>query len=197
MDSKVIALDLGQVCVQVRGELCFAKLGYSPTDVIPQELFGWCDELESGMISEAEFFERFRRFTGSNLDRDTLQDAFCSIIAGAVPGMEELVAQMPHWGLRPIFLSNISAIHLKCVRKVFSGASNNPDGIYSFAVGARKPDPRIYQAFEKRFGRPTLYVDDRLELIVAAQELGWEAELFQGATELEKSLRNRKLVNCN
>ena len=37
MDRKVIALDIGQVCVQVRGELCFAKLGYRSAAEVPAQ----------------------------------------------------------------------------------------------------------------------------------------------------------------
>ncbi len=197
MDRKVIALDIGQVCVQVRGELCFAKLGYRSAAEVPRELFALNDELEKGRLTEDEYFRKFRELTGSELDKEAMREAFCSIIAAPIPGMNELVARLPERGVRPVFFSNTSRIHLERVRRVFAGAAAVTEGVYSFEVGAMKPEPAIYEAFEQRYGRPDLYVDDRPDLIAAAAERGWEAYCFNGAADLEKTLRNRKLVCCN
>lgn len=99
MDRKVIALDIGQVCVQVRGELCFAKLGYRSAAEVPRELFVLNDEMEKGRLTADEYFERFRELTGSELDKEAMLEAFCSIIAAPVPGMSELVARLPGHGI--------------------------------------------------------------------------------------------------
>ena len=197
MDRKVIALDIGQVCVQVRGELCFAKLGYRSAAEVPRELFVLNDEMEKGRLTADEYFERFRELTGSELDKEAMLEAFCSIIAAPVPGMSELVARLPEQGIRPVFFSNTSCLHLERVRQIFAGAAAVPEGVYSFEVGAMKPESAIYEAFEQRYGRPALYVDDRPDLIAAARERGWEAHCFNGAADLEKTLRNRLLVHCN
>ena len=44
----------------------------------------------------------------------------------------------------------------------------------------------MFGAFEERYGKPFIYVDDRAELIEVARVRGWNAQVFQGAEWLEK-----------
>lgn len=196
MEPKVIALDIGQVCVQVRQDRCFMKLGFSPEPEVLKKVLYFSDELEKGHITLDEFFEKFQKLTGLKHSQSTMLDAFNSIIAGPMPGMAELLAAMPQWGIRPVFFSNTSSAHLKEVRRVFPAAAAIPDGIYSFEVGAMKPEEAIFEAFEQRFGRPALYIDDRPDLIAVGAKRGWEGYCFKDAADLEKNLRIRHLISC-
>ena len=47
----------------------------------------------------------------------------------------------------------------------------------------------MLEAFEARFGKPLLYVDDLPELVSGAKAHGWNAAVFQSATQVETLLR--------
>ena len=48
----------------------------------------------------------------------------------------------------------------------------------------------MFEAFEKRFGVPALYVDDRKELIEAARKRGWNAIVFTNSEALSAAIQN-------
>ena len=70
--------------------------------------------------------------------------------------------------------------------ELFPEAALVPDGIFSFSAGAQKPDEAMFAAFERSFGIPALYTDDRMELIEAARERGWNAVQFTSAENLQQ-----------
>jgi len=62
MTEKVIALDIGNVCIGIHPERCFGALGFRSLADIPREvLFLAGERFERGEISEAEFLDGFRR----------------------------------------------------------------------------------------------------------------------------------------
>src|SRR5229473_553121 len=67
-----------------------------------------------------------------------------------------------------------------------------PNRIYSYRVGASKPDPVIYraalQACNVRAGE-TVYIDDVAAYAEAAQRLGMTGIVFQSPEQLQSDLR--------
>ena len=60
-----------------------------------------------------------------------------------------------------------------------------------------KPDPRIYEIAERRFGhvpRALFFIDDNEANVAAARARGWQAHLFTGAASLEAELIARGLL---
>ena len=102
--------------------------------------------------------------------------------------MSELVNSLPQMGITPVFFSDISTLHLARTRELFPAEATVKDGIYSFTSGGQKPSALMFDAFESRFGRPLLYVDDRMELIAAAKKRNWPALVFTSAEELKQAL---------
>lgn len=189
MKKKFLALDIGQVCLSIHPERCFARLGFRSAAEVPPELLRLSvEEFKCGRLSDAEFLAAARRLTGTSLSDAELAAALAAIIGEPIPGMNELVASLPARGVQPVFFSDTSALHLAEVRRKCAAAAMVPEGIYSFEVGARKPARAMFEAFESRFGRPVLYVDDRPELIAGAAQFGWNALRFTGAEALERAL---------
>ncbi len=189
MTERVIALDIGNVCIGIHPERCFGALGFRSLADIPREvLFLAGERFERGEISEAEFLDGFRRLTGSALSDAELRRAFCAIIGEPVPGMAELVSGLAGRGYRPVFFSDTSVTHMEELRRKFPAASAVPDGIYSYRVHAKKPELPMFEAFEARFGVPAFYFDDRAELIEGARKHGWNAHRFVSAEEVDKIL---------
>jgi putative hydrolase of the HAD superfamily len=68
-----------------------------------------------------------------------------------------------------------------------------PIRIYSYRVGASKPDPVIYrQALQacKVRAEEAVYIDDIAAYVEAAQRLGMTGIVFQSPEQLQSDLRN-------
>lgn len=186
---KYIALDIGNVCIEIDHVGCYSKVGFS--GMPPQEVMFLSREYECGRLSEDEFWTRFQQYAPDKTkSRQDLEKDFDSILVRPVEGMEELISSLPLFNIQPVFFSDVSARHMKLVRKMFRASAMVPDGIYSFEVGAMKPEDAMFEAFEKRFGVPALYVDDREILIEAARKRGWNATVFTGAKALARAIQN-------
>lgn len=186
---KYIALDIGNVCIKIDHAGCYAKVGFS--GMPPENVMMLSREYECGRLSEDEFWTKFQQLVpDKSYTRTFLEQTFDSILSCPMPGMEELISSLPSRGIQPVFFSDVSARHIKLVRRMFHASAVVPEGIYSFEVGAMKPEEPMFAAFEKRFGTPVLYVDDRPDLIDAAKKRGWNAIVFPGAEELEKVLQS-------
>ena len=186
---KILALDIGNVCLAIHPELYFRRLGFAESRQQPPELAAIeADQLECGRITTEEFLAAVSSRLPSPLSPAVIDEAFRAIIGDPLPGMNELIASLPERGIRPIFFSDTSAVHLEEVRKRFPAAATVPDGVYSFECGARKKDDPMFRRFEERFGVPFLYVDDNPQLIARARARGWRAELFAGADALASVL---------
>ena len=75
------------------------------------------------------------------------------------------------------------------------------DGFADIVVSGRekcaKPDARIYEIAEQRFGhapQELYFIDDRADNIAAARARGWHGHVFAGAEELEAELRRHGLL---
>ena len=185
--GSCVAFDIGNVCIAISPERCEEALG------IPSDLPEWadlCHEFECGHLAEGDFLEMAMRLVpkGHLLDGG-IRAAFEAKILQPIPGMEVLLKDLNALGVRPVFFSDISTIHLDCFRRRFPSARDY-DGVYSFDVGSWKPSEAMFAAFEERHGVPLLYVDDRLELIEAARRHGWRrSEQFSSADGTRRILK--------
>ncbi len=185
--SKVIALDIGGVCLNIRPERCFGVLGYRSIEEVPQALLLAIDQFERGRISEEEFLAEFRRENGADLSDDFVRNAWNAILHSPVEGMAELIAEWRRDGYRVVFLSDTSTMHMRDFRARFPEiAEQVPDGIYSFVVGAKKPESAMYLAFEADYGKPALYVDDREVCIGGGEAAGWPVHRFESVEKLRQ-----------
>lgn len=186
MENKIIALDIGNVCLRITPERCAEALGYKPDVGIPENLLKSVEDLEHGKISEQQWLQDFQQITGNRFSDDELRSAYNLIIAEEIIGMKEFLRQKAEAGYRIIFFSDTSEIHLNCILRKLSFANLISGGIYSFEVGAHKPSPKMYEAFEKTFGKPDLYLDDKPDNIAAGKERGWNAYVFKSINVLKE-----------
>ncbi len=67
----------------------------------------------------------------------------------------------------------------------------------SHEVGYVKPEPEIYRAVEKVSGLPSeehIFIDDILEYVEAAKQLGWDGIQFVGYDDLVNNLKARDIL---
>lgn len=181
MKNKYIALDLGNCCIAVDTNQCLKRLGLQSIEDVPKDFLFSCEKFECGLISKDEWLCDFRKATGDKLSDDYLIKAWNSIIQDEIEGMAETISYIVSKGYRIALLSDTSELHLDYSLKKLSFAKYFSGGTYSFKVGARKPSEIMYRTFEKEFGIPLIYTDDKIENIHAASRLGWNSYLFENA----------------
>lgn len=186
MKKHLLALDIGNVCVKINHRNCPDML---QLPAVPEELLQLTADYEQGVIRlEEEFVAAALQILGSRCSPEFLKTAFNSILIEPVPGMTELVNDFESLNVRAVFFSDISPTHLARTRELFPAFDRVSGGIFSFEAGGCKPSEAMFSRFENLYGTPDLYVDDRPELIAAAQERRWNAVLFTSAADLRKKL---------
>ena len=117
-------------------------------------------------------------------------EEFCSIWNGVlVPGQilpDSLFERLAR-NCRLALLSNTDPIHVAHIEASYSFVVHFPVRVYSCRVGLSKPGPAIFQhALLELESLPedTLFIDDVVENVAAAQRLGIQAYHFTSAPDL-------------
>ena len=185
---KYAAIDIGNVCIAIDKNIPFKNMGFDINSPECEKLIAQVQLFEFGKITEDEFFSNLQSMPEcGNIEKAKLKELFNSILIEPVPGMRELLRELPSLGVMPVFFSDISSCHLEVSRKMFP-EMRRFDGIYSFDYAAYKPSKVLFDAFEAKYGKPLIYTDDRKELIDGAISNGWNAHLFISATELRENI---------
>jgi glucose-1-phosphatase len=138
-------------------------------------------QYETGLITRHEFFEEVRRTTGFRGDLDEFGKFFADIFT-PIPPMIKLHAELRRRGFQTYIFSNTNDLAIEHVRQNFPFFKHFDDYIFSYEVGAMKPDAKIYEAMEKlcgRSGADLIYIDDRPENIEAGNLRGWRTILHE------------------
>lgn len=194
MKSEVIALDIGGVCIAVRPERCFGLLGYRAVEEIPLEILGAVERYERGFIDEETFLRTFRDNTESALTDEFIISAWNAILGDEITGMAGIVTDLKDAGHKIVLFSDTSEMHIREFRRRYDIAKLLPEAIYSFVVGAKKPEPAMFAAFEADHGKPALYIDDRQICLDGGTDAGWENWRFTSPEALRQELVRRKLL---
>ena len=99
-----------------------------------------------------------------------------------MPGTIALQAELRRRGYKTYIFSNTNDLAMEHVIRNFPFFDNFDGYIYSYEVGAMKPEPKIYEAMEAMSGKcgsDLIYLDDRAENIAAGAARGWRAILHE------------------
>lgn len=190
---KNIIFDLGGVLLSIdylKTEKAFVGLGvhkfaelYSQQSASP--LF---EQLETGAISNAQFYQQFRDAAQVKLNDSEIETAWCSMLEHFPV---ERLAWLEEIGFRyNIYLfSNTNRIHYEVFQKIFreqTGRENFDDYFikawYSHDLGARKPYPEAYTKLlqkENLQADETLFIDDSEVNIIGAKKAGLQTIWLQ------------------
>ena len=150
-------------------------MGLPRDSQIPPELIESIDRMERGTGDEAQWLETFRGFVGTCPDDGTLRAAYNMVLGPEIAETAEFVRERVSRGYRVIYFSDTSGAHINWIYRNLSFAHLITGGIFSFEVGAKKPESRMYETFEQKYGVPELYLDDMEKNINAARLRGWNA----------------------
>ncbi|MCP3967492.1 MAG: hypothetical protein GY750_07015 [Lentisphaerae bacterium] len=192
--NKVIALDIGGVCMQLDPTDLLAALGIRTLEEVTEEMWSISDLLETGQISEREWISVVSGIAPGNLSDDEVCAAWNTMLRYTTPGMFELAQELVEDGYRLIYFSDTSTIHMREISRKLTFAHLITGGIFSFEVGAKKPGPEMYQAFEEKFGRPCIYADDRQNNVESGAAKGWSSHLFSTTEKFREAIINAGLL---
>ena len=177
--ERTVALDIGNVCLKIYPQRCFEALGADPHTAIPDQFMDAVIKMEEGIIGEDEWLKTFREVTDYKFSENELRKAYISILGEEIETTADFIKDTVATDIRIIFFSDTSPIHLNHIFRNLSSAHLISGGVYSFETGIRKPDMKIYREYEKKYGKPLLYIDDKEENINAGRLAGWNSMLFE------------------
>jgi glucose-1-phosphatase len=197
---SVIIFDLGNTLIKFDHSISakkFANLFHIDSEEVRRLFFdsNLTQAFERGQISPKVFHARiserlgvsipFKDFVAIWNDIFWLDEGSCAI------------ARRLKKDYRLFLLSNISRLHYEYIVKKFDILKIFDEIIVSFAVGAIKPEKRIFEDAVRRAGgdkSAVLYIDDRDDLIKEAAAFGIESIRYEGSERLEKDLEERGVI---
>ncbi|WP_342616349.1 HAD family phosphatase [Rhodoferax sp. GW822-FHT02A01] len=166
---------------------------------LAQEVFGHEDwqNFDRGLLDLDAVTERTSKRLG--LDANTLHHLFSTIPEWLLPLPDSLsILQLlltrreAGSGVSGVyFLSNMPAPYARDLESKHTFLGHFDGGIFSADVHCSKPDLRIYQLLQSRYGFPaesTVFIDDMPGNVEAARELGWKGIHFTSASQLATDL---------
>ena len=199
-EVSAVVFDVGRVIVQWDMRLLLRKvvpadqLDFVFRNVVSEE---WHFRHDAGEELEALAAERKAEFPEHAAAIDAYATRFNETIPGLVPGTPALVDRLAERGVPLYAITNFAAPFWDAYRPTEPLFRHFRDVVVSGAEKNAKPDARIYQLAERRFGHPAgamLFIDDNPANIDAARALGWQVHLFTQADVLEADLAARGLI---
>ncbi len=185
---KNILFDLGGIFINLDfslTEIAFRNLGVTQfSEMFTQHhsnpLF---EQLETGKLSETEFYENFRKQSGTNLTDKQIRTAWNALLLDFPPERLEWLNRIRQQYAVYLF-SNTNIIHYQAFMEIYLQAAGKDDfnslfrkAYYSHELGLRKPYPESFTQILTEQGlvpEETLFIDDTLKNIETARNLGMQ-----------------------
>jgi putative hydrolase of the HAD superfamily len=185
---ELVVFDLGRVLVRICNDwvhaCATAGVTIAPDKLDLSALLQLRDlvhQVEVNAVSFEEFAQRVGRTLGATPDQ--IRCASEAFLVSVYPGALELISELHSVGIATACLSNTNEHHWELLadrqHPVFCGLSGLRYQFASHLIGARKPEPAIYEHLERETGfrgGAILFFDDVEENVEAARSRGWIAE---------------------
>jgi len=197
---ETIILDLGGVLLNISFEAtekAFESIGLSNfhqyfSQYKASPLF---EQLETGVVSEQEFFTYFRKETGLDVDDETITTAWNAMLLDFPPERIEWLRSLEN-RYRVFLFSNTNSIHHEAFQLKFSAEfPGKPFDLhfekayYSHLLGKRKPYVDAFEALIRDANinpATAIFIDDTKTNIEGAQQVGMKGIfLTNGETVLD------------
>lgn len=193
---RAIIFDIGRVLIRVDISRAMSGLA-SGLSLTPQEVWSaiekdprWLDWQE-GRISPRDWHIHLAKRLGFSLTFEEFSEVWNRAL-DPIPIHSESFLEKLSKNYRLALLSNTDPIHMSHEEARFPFFRFFPIRIYSYRVGASKPDPAIYrEALQACLVRAeeAVYIDDIAAYAEAAQRLGMSGIVFQSPEQLQSDLR--------
>lgn len=147
-------------------------------------------------ISRDDFWQKVKDALHLQEDADTLEGQWINCYE-LIPKTKSIIEKLSlKYSL--YYLSDNVKERVDALDKKFSYSKLFKGGIYSHEVGARKPNPKIYEfALKKSKSKPeeTIFIDDKPFMLIPAEKLRINTLAFTTSQELEKDLIKKGLLS--
>jgi putative hydrolase of the HAD superfamily len=153
---------------------------------------GILDDVDTGKLSPDAFFNVLNNYSLELISPDRLVEAWNAMLVGIPPEHITLLRELA-LEYKLLALSNTNAIHIDWIEKHVAAEYEMSfrdlfsKGYFSFEMGIRKPDPRVFQAIlaeQNLLPAETLLIDDTPENLESAARLGLVTELIHEGNPL-------------
>lgn len=196
-----VVFDIGRVLYDWSLRFLFEKLIDDPAEldwflanVITDE---WHFQSDGGRPLAEMLPERLAQFPDHRALIKAYPARFNETLPHAVPGTHGLVRRLADAGVPLYGLTNFGAEFWAGFRPTAPLFDLFADIVVSGEERCAKPDPRIYEIAEARFGQAPgalFFTDDNPANVAAAKARGWWAYLFTDAATLEAQLVSHGLL---
>lgn len=181
---RAVAFDLGGVCVKIHTtwRAALAAAGFETArDLGGLSAFSAFDDYALGRCDVEAYLPSLCSHVG--LEGSCATRAHMAILREEYDGVAELMEELKEEGVVVGCLSDTNPLHFERLtdRSVYRFAPHLQVRVASHFVGACKPSPAMYEAFEREsgFSGPEIaYFEDGPENVAAALQRGWQACLI-------------------
>jgi len=185
MKYKNIIFDLGDVLVKLDSEAChkaFADLGFDLARLgSDAAMTGLFHDLGLGNISPGQFYAALRDLSNAGVTDSQLRDACNAMLCELPEEKLQRILKLRAEGRRTFLLSNTNDIHWDyCVDNFFRRGGHDENDYFdriflSQKMHLEKPGTEIYRKVISEIcvdPDETLFIDDRADNCIAAEETG-------------------------
>lgn len=198
---KAVVFDFGGVMTKEANReavVQFLKTSFSLSDADFEKVNQEKKKAIRNGQTDAAFWLQYAKENSISLESDWVEKlrAVMKEALGVNPQMYALVEDLKQKEISVGLFSNIDERLAKIVRDFGLYEPFDPC-LLSYEIGCEKPDPKSYEALLQQMQLPAeeiVFIDDKLENVEAARQLGFDALLFTSEEQLQKELRKRKLI---
>ncbi len=201
---RAVVFDIGRVLFDWNLRYLFEKLIDDPVEldwflshVVTEQ---WHFQSDAGRPLADLVAERIAEFPGHATLIEAYPVRFNETLPSAIPGTHELARRLADRHVPLYALTNFGAEFWAGFRPMQPIFDLFADVVVSGEERCAKPDPRLYEIAERRFGHPPqelFFIDDNPANVAAASARGWRAQLFTDASALEAQLVANGLLPRN
>jgi 2-haloacid dehalogenase len=197
-----VLFDLGKVLLDWNPRYFYSRFFHGDEDALERFLAEavpghWILEMDAGKPSAAAIAERQRLLPRHSELIGRWSEGWPQMLRGEIAGSVAILAELRRRGLRLYALTNFSTETFPLARERCSSLAWFEDIVVSGEHGLVKPDPLIYQLAIRRCrleAACTVFIDDTVQNLAPARELGMHALHFTGPAKLRADLEALDLL---
>lgn len=160
-------------------------LEYTSDQALIDHIFFKSDELmnfKKGIITETDYWNYVNKSFGTNYSVENINKLLADSYS-VNQNVVDIVREVRNLGIKTCLCTNNFPTRINTLNEKFSFLSDFDVQVFSYQVGAIKPDPKIFQALIDLSGclpDEIVFTDDKETNVLAAQALGINAFIYQG-----------------
>jgi HAD superfamily hydrolase (TIGR01509 family) len=196
-EFRAVIFDIGRVLIRVNVSRAMDGLA-SGISLTPQEVWSAIEkdprmlDWQEGRISPRDWHLHLKNRLGGSLTFEQFSEVWNRALDPNPIHADSFLESLSK-SYRLALLSNTDPLHMAHAEESYSFFRFFPHRIYSYRVGASKPDPLIYRealnACKVR-AEEAVYIDDVPTYAEAARHLGMAGIVFQSSEQLQTDLRS-------